>query len=233
MIVNGDVKGLELVAAAELSGDIVLSQEIISKFDTHADNQVKFNLPARVIAKIFVFKLLYGGSAFGFARDADFIHMGYSVEKWQQVIDAFYTKYKGIKKWHDDLLRTVKKQGYIEIPSGRFFPFRMGPYGWPLTTIKNYPVQGLGADLVQLARIELVRRIREAAIEALFIGTVHDSLVVDTPEKNVYTISMMIKESIEAVPALCKKMWGYDFKLPLTCEVQAGINKASMVEIKF
>jgi len=232
MLINADVKGLELVAAADLSKDPILSQEIINKFDTHADNQARFNLPARVTAKIFVFKLLYGGSDYGFSMDADFLHMGYSRKQWAEVIEAFYTKYKGIKKWHDSLLETAMRQGYIEIPSGRYFNFRPTNGRWPITTIKNYPVQGWGADLVMLARIELMRRLRESDIEAKFICTVHDSLVVDTLEKNVYTISMMLKESIEAVPLLCKSTFGYAMQLPLTCEIQAGPNKRDMEEIK-
>ena len=232
MLINADVKGLELVAAADLSKDPVLSAEIWNKFDTHADNQAKFKLPDRVTAKRFVFKLLYGGSDYGFANDSDFLDVGYSVKQWATVIEAFYTKYEGIKKWHDGLLETAMSTGNIEIPSGRYFNYRPNQWGkWPLTTIKNYPVQGWGADLVMLARIEFNRRLRESGLDAKFICTVHDSLVVDTTEALCYNISMMLKESIEAVPALCKTSFGYEFSLPLTCEIQAGPNKRDMHEI--
>lgn len=239
MLVNCDVKGLEVVVAAELAEDSVLRQEIIDKVDIHDTNRVAFNLgegkPGRLVAKIFKFRLIYGGSAYSYAHDPDFMGVSTSIQYWQDVIDAYYHKYKGIRAWHDELLEIVKKQGYLEIPSGRCYSFeakfKYGNWQWPLTTIKNYPVQGFGADLVMLARIEFFRRLKASGLEALFIQTIHDSLVVDTPSKNVYTISKMLQESVEAVPILCKSTFGYDFSLPLTSEILVGPNKRELVEL--
>lgn len=238
MLVNADVKGLEVVAAAQLSGDEVLCQEIVDKVDIHESNRDRFQLGegklGRLIAKIFKFRLIYGGQAYSYANDPDFMGVSTSEKFWQGVIDEYYAKYVGIKKWHDSLLLTAMQKGFIEIPSGRYFSFRPLPNGrWPLTTIKNYPVQGFGADLVMLARIEFFKRLKASKLKADFICTVHDSLVVDTTEENVYNISCMLRDSIEAVPALCKEEWKYNFFLPLTCEVQAGPNKREMKDIIF
>jgi hypothetical protein len=60
MLINADVKGLEVVTAAQLSGDSVLRQEIIDKVDIHDANRQKFNLgegkAGRLVAKIFKFR---------------------------------------------------------------------------------------------------------------------------------------------------------------------------------
>jgi DNA polymerase I-like protein with 3'-5' exonuclease and polymerase domains len=56
MLVAGDVKGLEIVCAAELSKDPVLCKEIIDKEDIHGNNQKAFGLPSRLISKIFKFR---------------------------------------------------------------------------------------------------------------------------------------------------------------------------------
>lgn len=153
------------------------------------------------------------------------------------MIDEFYSKYNGIKKWHDSLLLTVQRDGYIEIPSGRYYNYKPKRtsygYRWPLTTIKNYPVQGFGAELVKLARVEFFKRFKQSGLEGEFICTIHDSLVVDTPSKNVYNISVMLKDSIESVPKLCKEWFDYDFSLPIWCEIQAGMNKFDLEEVKF
>lgn len=236
MLVNADVKGLEVVCAAELSGDTVLSQEILDKVDIHDANRVAFKLGegklGRLIAKIFKFRLIYGGSAYSYANDPDFMGVSTSVDFWQNVIDSYYEKYQGIYKWHNKLVQQVKETGIIEIPSGRFYTFEPKKVGrelrWPLTTIKNYPVQGFGADLVMLARIEFMRKLQESGIEAKFIQTIHDSLVVDTPKENCYTISVMLTESVAAVPRLCQEMFGYTFKLPLTSEILVGPNKKDL-----
>ena len=238
MLVNADVKGLEVVTAADLSQDKVLMKEIWDKVDIHETNRDRFKLgegkAGRLIAKIFKFRLIYGGSAYSYAHDPDFFSVGYSEKQWQRVIDEYYEKYKGLKAWHDNLLLTVMKQGYLTIPSGRYFSYKKNEYGrWPLTTIKNYPVQGFGADLVKLARIEFYRRLLESGLPALFISTIHDSLVVDVDgdEEMCYNISVMLKEAIESVPDLARQEWDYNFSLPLTCEIQWGMNKRDMKDI--
>ena len=111
--------------------------------------------------------LIYGGSAYSYAHDPDFFSVGYSERQWQKVIDEYYTKYKGLKKWHDELLIIAMKQGFIEIPSGRYYFFRPNERGqWPLTTIKNYPVQGFGADFVRYySRIKAAEQARMDAAE--------------------------------------------------------------------
>lgn len=60
MLVNCDVKGLEVVVAAMLSGDEVLRKEIIDKVDIHDANRIRFRLgegkPGRLVSKIFKFR---------------------------------------------------------------------------------------------------------------------------------------------------------------------------------
>jgi DNA polymerase-1 len=236
--VNADIKGLEVVVAAELSGDKVLRQEIRDKVDIHDGNRQAFKLgegkAGRLIAKIFKFRLIYGGSAYSYAHDPDFMGVSTSEKFWQGVIDAYYEKYYGMRQWHNHIIEEVKRHGILTIPSGRYYQFvpKQGHNGprWPETTIKNYPVQGFGADLVMLARIEFFNRMRASGIEACLVQTIHDSLVVDTPTENCYTIGTMLKESIEAVPALCQKHFNYAFSLPMTSELSIGANKRDLKE---
>lgn len=240
-LINADVKGLEVVVAAELSGDKVLSKEIIDKVDIHDGNRVAFGLgegkPGRLIAKIFKFRLIYGGSAYSYAHDSDFMGVSSSEKFWQDVIDKYYAKYYGIAAWHKQLIHTAQSTGQLEIPSGRIYPIEPEKswkgLKWPDTKIKNYPVQGFGADLVMLARLEANKRLKESGLEGLLISTIHDSIVVDAPSKNVEPIAHILKDSIEYVPTLCRQVFNYEFKLPLTCEVQYGPNKKDMEELKF
>jgi DNA polymerase I-like protein with 3'-5' exonuclease and polymerase domains len=234
LLINADVSGLEVVVAAELSQDKVLCQEVRERQNIHLNNQTAFGLPSRLIAKIFKFRLIYGGSAYSYANDSDFMAVSADQKYWQNVIDEYYKKYSGIKLWHDQIIRDAQKDGRLTIPSGRFFPIvpdytKRDP--WPLTVIKNYPVQGFGADLVMLARLEARKKLIEADIEALLISTIHDSIVADCPKKNAEQVGKILFESIKAVPALCKQVFGYEFSLPLTSEVQWGMNKKEMVDM--
>ena len=240
-LVNADVRGLEVVVAAQLSGDKILRQEIIDKVDIHDTNRVAFNLgegkQGRLIAKIFKFRLIYGGSAYSYAHDTDFMGVSTSEEYWQDVIDKYYQKYHGIATWHKNIVAEAQANRRLEIPSGRYFPFEpeVTKWGakWPITKIKNYPVQGFGADLVKLARLEARKNLNASGLEHKLVATVHDSIVADIPEKNLDPVARILMDAVENVPKLCKQVWGYDFSLPLTAEVQYGPNKRDMVDYVF
>lgn len=228
-LINVDVKGLEVVGCAYLSRDPVLIKEILDKEDIHSNNQAAFKLPSRLIAKIFKFRMIYGGTAFSYAGDPDFRDVSTSVKFWEKVIQNYYEKYSGIKKWHDELIRTVNYSGRLEMPTGRVHEFeRGGPYGLPETRIKNYPVQGLGADLVAIARVCLRTLLRERGINYRLVSSVHDSIVVDTPSDNVYNVCSLMKQSVETVPENFHKLFGVPFDLPLECEIKVGPNLKNM-----
>ena len=242
MLINADVKGLEVVVAAELSGDKILKQEIIERVDIHERNRDRFKLgegkPGRLVAKILKFRIIYGGGAYSFANDSDFAGVSKSQKFWQNIIDEYYAKYTGIKSWHEKLIETAQREGRLEIPSGRYYPIVPksnqwnGGLEWPITQIKNYPVQGYGAELVMLARLEARKRLKESGLECQLISTIHDSIVADTPSKNAEAVGRILLESIEAVPSLCKRVFGVEFSLPLTAEVQCGHNKKEMIDMK-
>jgi DNA polymerase-1 len=240
MLVNCDVKGLEVVVAAELSKDPVLCQEVIEGVDIHERNRDRFKLgegkAGRLIAKIFKFRLIYGGSAYSYAHDSDFMGVSASEKFWQSVIDEYYDKYRGIRKWHNWLIDTAKKDGRLEIPSGRFFPItpdwsKREP--WPITIIKNYPVQGFGADLVMLARLQCAKLMREAGVTGVLISTIHDSIIADCPNSEVEVIGKIMRQAVLDIPKLCRQVFGYDFTLPMNAEVQAGPNKKDLKDLTF
>jgi DNA polymerase-1 len=234
-ILNCDVKGLEVVCVADLSRDPVLSKEIRDKEDIHENNKNAFNLPSRLIAKVFKFRLIYGGSAYSYAHDIDFKGVSTKEDFWQEVIDNYYNKYKGIAAWHKKIIEEVQQNGRLTIPSGRYFPFQPEQthrgLKWPITQIKNFPCQGFGADLVVLARLEAAKRLREAKMRTLLIGTVHDSLEADAPFEEVKEAGLILLQSVEAVPKLCKQIWNYDFSLPLTAECSYGANKHDLMDL--
>jgi len=239
-LVNADIKGLEVVVAAQLSGDKILCQEIVDKVDIHDANRIAFSLgegkAGRLIAKVFKFRLIYGGSAYSYANDPDFRSVSNSQEFWQGVIEKYYAKYKGIAVWHKQLLIEAQTNGRITIPSGRYYPIvpdLTKRESWPLTIIKNYPVQGFGAELVMLARLRCNQLLQASGLRALLVGTIHDSIVVDCPSTEVQRVGLIIKQSIESVPEYVKTIWGYDFQLPLTCEISSGPNKYSQTLLQF
>ena len=234
MIVQADAKALEWVVGAYLSRDKIAYQEIIDKVDQHTLNQNAFGLPSRLIAKKFVFRLMYGGSAYSYANDPDFTGVSTSVKYWQDVIDAFYNKYTGLRDWHTKIVQEAMSTGQLVMPTGRIYKFEhkrnfRNELEAPETIIKNYPVQGLGADLMSIARVSFYKRFKNANINGVLVNTVHDSIVVDCESKERESVARLFHSVFVDIPANFKRLFGVDFNLPLNCEVSTGPNQKELV----
>jgi len=227
MLLQADAKALEWVCATYLSQDLIAIQEIRDGTDQHADNQLRFGLPSRLIAKTFVFRLIYGGSAYSYANDNNFTDVSNSESFWQNVIDEFYSKYKGLGQWHKDIVAKAMRDRKITMPTGRVYNYepevKYGKVKWPRTKILNYPVQGLGADLMAIARVSLANRLKDIKNVKL-INTVHDSIIVDFDSKVCDNISIVkiVDQCFTDIPANFNKLFGIEFNLPMRVECQVG-----------
>jgi DNA polymerase I-like protein with 3'-5' exonuclease and polymerase domains len=221
-VVQADAKGLEWVGIVYLSQDPVGILEVSEGVDQHLANQERFNLPTKRIAKFFVFRLIYGGTAYTYTKDPDFTEVSTKESFWQDVMDQFYQKYKGIEKVHIEWVRTVAEGGNLVTPTGRRFTFDLNSRGdWPRTQILNYPVQSLGADLMAIARVSLFRRMKAAKLKSVLINTIHDSIVLDIFPEEWYTIHTMLNEVFADIPKNFEKLFGQTFNLPMKCEVKS------------
>lgn len=227
MLIQCDASALEIRVAAYLSQDPILIQEIKDGVDMHTDNQQRFGLPSRLIAKILNFRILYGGNEFSFANDPEFIPISKSKEYWKGVIDEYYKKYKGIARWHEALIREAVNTGKVVSPTGREYIFPKYEGKIKDTQVKNYTVQGTGADIMMLARVSFYNRLKKLNYKnALLVNTVHDSLVMDVDEKTVEVDKIIntMHEVFDDIPANFKKLFGVEFNVPMQCEVQTGYN---------
>lgn len=230
MLINLDAKSLEWVTAVYLSGDEVGRAELKEGFDIHSRNQDALHLPTRTIAKVFLFRTIYcdeaGGGAYAFANDPEFAHVSSSTRYWQERIDGFYLKYKGLAKWHSTILTTVGQSGRLSMPYGREYVFlrkeKNGEKLWPKTQIYNYPVQGLGAELMAIVRVSLAKRLAALAIEHKLVATVHDSVLIDAPEETLAPICKVVYDVFRDVPKNFEKLFGIPFDMDLNVEIQAG-----------
>lgn len=174
--------------------------------------------------------MLYGGSAYGFAQSSLFNWISKDEKYWQKVVDEFYTKYTGIAAWHESLVREVLDKGQLVMPTGRIYAFdrrdvAKRPWFWR-SKILNYPVQGLGADVVAIGRVTAWKRLnkfKNPEYPLLMVSTVHDSLDFDVHSwYNISTVCSIIKQSIEDIPTNFERLFGVPFDLPVGCEIGYG-----------
>lgn len=144
-LIQADVKQLEWRTILFLSQDQVGIQEVIDDEDAHALNQVAFDLPSRLIAKVYLFRTIFRGSGYSFAHDPDFMHVSTSPKYWDAIGEKFYAKYHGIDKCHKAWADIVVSGKPIVGPFGREWVFNTkrkdsGEFFIPWTTLTNYPV---------------------------------------------------------------------------------------------
>ena len=60
------------------------------------------------------------------------------------------------------------------------------------------------------------------------VCTVHDSVLIDCPEKEVDKVVELCYQTFEEFPSFWKKVFNSDFNVPLKVEVQTGPNWGDM-----
>lgn len=238
LIIKADAKALEWRSYVELSQDPVGMQEIINNEDVHTNNQNRFDLPSRLISKVFLFRWIYRGSAWAYANDNDFKPTSSVPAYWENVIQKANEKYKVLIAYQDKLIRQAERRQVITLPTGREFLFDVstnakGEKYWDVKRIVNYINQGFGAEIMMLVRIILSRRLRKYdPKKALLNNTVHDDVqldVVNDPEL-MYNICIELEESYKAVPKTFTQYFGREFITPIEGEVSFGKNVCDLVK---
>lgn len=202
-------------------------------------NQQALGLPegkeGRLVAKVFLFRIIYGGMFFH--NDPDFAKVSTSRKFWEKKLELFFEKYKRLKQWHGELLRTVADTGQIVSPTGRVYKYEYkrgysGDLELPATQIKNYIVQGLGADIMSVIRVDFYRRFKNANIKGLLVNTVHDSIVLDLESNlDVDKSVEMIYNVLLDFPQNFEKIFGVPFDLEIRGEMEVGMNQYDMEAI--
>lgn len=241
MLISCDGAALEWRGAVEISGDPVGLKEILNKEDIHSNNQKAFNLPSRLISKKYLFRTIFNrGQGYAFTKDPEFMEVSTSVKYWDNIGVQFYNKYKHLDLLYDTNLSLIAQGKPIVGPMGREWLIPLvtnykGELELPITKAINYEIQGTMADVMALARVSFNNRLKKSPYidRTLLVSTVHDSILCDAPKAYIEPLTAMFHEVFRDLPKNIKNIFGYDWKVPLACEVKAGMDMKNMKEIKY
>lgn len=250
VILELDYSQLEMVWLACLSNDKQLIDDINSGRDMHTELFVSMyhRLPTKDERKQFKrrsFALVYGAGAKGIAEQT-----GIDITEAKLFINTFYTRYSGVKSWHNSLQNEAEKYSEVfykisetgphrryvmRMPWGRQYVFTTYHNAWSATPsfspteLKNYPVQGSATgDMVPMMVGILQRKLEEAGHwerqDALLINTVHDSVLLDVKKEVLYNVAKLCKETLENAPLYLKQHLNITFPCRLSVGVEAGPN---------
>lgn len=199
VIVDLDYSQIELRVAAYISRSKPMLQAYRDGKDLHVMMAARITgkpleevLPEeRQGGKSANFGLVYGMMAPGYreyAEDAYDVHL--TLEEAEEARDAFFDLWDGIAEWHERVKQKAHQDGQITSPIGRVrrvpgvFADDWGLRSYSERAAINSPVQGFASDLMQIAAASIQGLIpgHEPVANAMVVGTVHDSIIIEAPE---------------------------------------------------
>jgi len=224
LLLSADYSQIELRIMAHFSKDPVLVEAFRNGEDIHARTaQEVFGVGPmgqtaehRRAAKAINFGIIYGLSAFGLAQQ-----LGIAQKEAAQFINAYFSRYRGVKEYLDRVLVETRKSGETKTLFGRIRPIpeinspQVQLRNFAERTALNSPLQGTAADLIKLAMIAISKRLKEAKLKAQMILQVHDELVFEAPPKEKTVLEDLVREEMEGV---------YKLEVPLGVEICTGPN---------
>ena len=231
-LLSADYSQVELRILAHLSGDPVLTDAFRHEEDIHARTaQEVFGVGPlaqtkehRRVAKVINFGIIYGLSAFGLAQQ-----LGTDTREAAQFINAYFTKYRGVKTFLDKTVADTRKNLYTTTLFGRTRPIpeinspQVNLRNFAERTALNSPIQGTAADLIKIAMIQIAKRLAEEKFKSKMILQVHDELLFEAPPGELKRLSGLVKECMENAHPL---------SVPVKVDLKAGPNWRDMKEIK-
>jgi DNA polymerase-1 len=219
VILSADYGQAELRALAMISKDTTFQQLYREGKDVHRTVSTWFYGPdytktQRVIAKAFVFGLMYG-------RGEDSIAAGFGIPRSEArekmaILMNLMPRYPA---WVDELKEQVMRLGYIETPLGRrrrFMGVTNQNWGATKRFAINSPVQGTSSDIMFLALIDIIEWIRDFGGRVLF--PLHDALEAEVPEQYVRQVARGMTQSMLLAP---QKVFGPDC-IPYVVDLSIG-----------
>jgi DNA polymerase-1 len=222
VLLSADYSQVELRILAHISQDASLIETFQRGADIHRATASKmFNIPEeeltaeqRRAAKTINFGVLYGMSAFRLSNELSI--SGQQAKEW---IEAYFSRYPKIQEYLDRTLHEARETGkvttlfgrvrYIPEIANRSFTVR----GNAERMATNAPIQGTAADILKMAMIALEHRLGAHKNGPRMLLTVHDEIVIETPETSAAEVAGIVKETMEnifplAVPLAVDAHWG-------------------------
>lgn len=226
--ISADYATIDLRVLAHLSGDEKLIEAFMKGEDIHSRTAREvFGRDAagddhemRRIAKIINFGIIYGVSPEGLARQA-----GIPVDQARDWIERYFRTYTGVKNYLEKTVTFAYENGYVTTILGRrrYLPGLNSSSPSERNAAErlamNTPIQGSSADIMKLAMLRLDDMIKKEGLSAQLVLQVHDSLVLECPEREADRVKEIVKHAMEGA---------IELKVPLSVKIRMGSHLAEV-----
>lgn len=206
LLLAADYSQIELRIMAYFSQDKHLIDSFKKNIDIHAatasnlfDVEIsKVDSSMRRTAKTVNFGIMYGLGSFGLSQ-----RLGISRNEAKVIIDNYFTKYPGIKRYIESTISETEKCGYAKTLLGRrrFFP-NINSANNNLKQAEaraamNMPIQGSASDLMKLAMIRIHSELKKNKLKAKMLLQIHDELLFEVHRNELEDLKQTVKDAME------------------------------------
>jgi len=224
LLMSADYSQIELRLMAHFSQDPLLLDAYRTGKDIHTLTAAEvFEVDAetmdketRARAKAVNFGIVYGISPFGLATQ-----LGIDQKVAKEYIARYFDRYKGVAKFIEKTLETVRRDGAVRTAFGRVRPIpdiqsrNPNQRGFAERTAVNTPLQGTAADLIKIAMLRIDAAIRSRGLRSVMTLQVHDELLFDVVPEEADEMQELVKREMESAAT---------FSVPIVAEVGLGSN---------
>jgi len=224
IFIDADYSQIELRILAHISKDRNMKKAFSQGEDIHKQVASKvFEVPMeevtkeqRTAAKAVNFGIVYGISGFGLAEQ-----LGIGRKKAEKYIEQYLEKYKGVKKFMDEIVSQARETGFVEtlFHRRRYIPelssnnYMVRQFG--ARAAMNTPIQGTAADIMKIAMIKVYEKLEQENLQAKIILQIHDELLIECKIEEKEKVKQILKECMESAATL---------DVPLEVEVSEADN---------
>ena len=232
VLLSADYSQIELRVLAHVTDEPKLKEAFSRDIDIHALTASRlFGVPIesvddnmRRMGKTINFGIIYGMSGFRLARDT-----GLEQREANLFVKRYMDQFPRVKAYFEQLIKEAEKKGYVETPLGRrrYLPDITSSNPQRREAARraaiNMPIQGMAADIIKQAMIDVHSALEREGIKAKMILQVHDELLFEVAESQLDRAAEVIVREMSTA---------FDLSVPLVVEAEYGPNWGEMTPIR-
>ena len=208
LFLSADYSQIELRLMAHFSQDPHMVEAFRSGQDVHAATAAKiFGVTIEEVtkeqrrqAKTANFGIIYGISAFGLAQQLDC-----SRSEAKALIDGYFAAFPGVIDYIERQKELARQQGYAVTLFGRkrYLPdivsHNATVRSFAERNAVNSPIQGTAADIIKMAMVGIINRLKADGLQTKMIMQVHDELNFNVPVNEVDRVKEIVVSEMQNV----------------------------------
>lgn len=227
VFLSADYSQIELRLLSHFSGDMKMIKAFENGEDIHASTASEiFGAPAgsvtpemRRLAKNINFGIVYGISPFGLSKQ-----LGASVKQSGAYMDRYFSRYPDVRRYMREYAEKAKERGFAQTLLGRrrFIPELASKNKIRIRNGEraaiNTPIQGSAADIINLAMINIHKKLKGS--KSSMILQIHDELILEVSRDEKDKVASVVKREMENTP--------FELKTPMRVDMKEGENWAEL-----